>query len=41
MLYSLATPTYNNDTKGDSNKLPYDDSLDANNPDNFNDFYED
>ena len=38
MLYSFATPTYNNKTKEDRNKLPYDDSLDANNPDNFNDF---
>lgn len=37
MLYTFATPTYNSKKKEDKNKPKYDDSLDANNPDNFND----
>ncbi len=36
LMYTFATPAYNSDDK-DSNKLPYDDRVDANNPDNFND----
>ena len=35
MMYSFATPLYDDD-KENENELPFDESLDANNPDNFN-----